>query len=134
MMILLPIENVGRKITSRDRPKSAPNLRLKNNKRTSKFQVFSFTAPEKPESWAELARQKGGAVRIFQHFCRKTSKQLKGDPLKTIKNFECLTMPKKLKVGPLVTPGIVCYAEKKEPLLYFSSLGQMVQFDTLILS
>ena len=31
--------------TSRDRPKSAPYLRLKNSKRTSKCQVFSSTVP-----------------------------------------------------------------------------------------
>ena len=40
-------------------------------------------------------------------------------------------MPKKLKGGPLVSPGIVCYAKKREQLLWFSSLGQMVQFDTI---
>ena len=34
--------------------------------------------------------------------------------------------------GPLASPGIVCYAEKKEQLFWLtSSLGQMVQFDTL---
>ena len=38
-------------ITSRERHKSAPYLRLKNSKRTSKCQV-----PEKPKSWVELAR------------------------------------------------------------------------------
>ena len=34
-----------RRETSRERPKSAPYLRLKNNKRTSKCQVFSSTVP-----------------------------------------------------------------------------------------
>ena len=28
---------------------------------------------------------------------------------------------------PLVSPGMVCYAEKQEKLFWFSSLGQMVQ-------
>ena len=32
--------------TSRERPKSAPYLRLKNSKKTSKCQVFSFTVLE----------------------------------------------------------------------------------------
>ena len=32
--------------TSRERPKSAPYLRLKNNERTSKCQVFSSTVPD----------------------------------------------------------------------------------------
>ena len=87
MMILLPIENVGRKITSRDRPKSAPNLRLKNNKRTSKFQVFSFTAPEKPESWAELARQKGGSRSDISTFLSQNIKTIEGGPFKDYKKF-----------------------------------------------
>ena len=33
-------------LTSRDRPKSAPYLRLKNSKKTSKCQVFSFEVLE----------------------------------------------------------------------------------------
>ena len=37
-------------------------------------------------------------------------------------------MPKKLKWNPLVSSGIVCYAETKEKLFWFSSLGQQVQF------
>ena len=32
----------------------------------------------------------------------------------------------------LVSPGTVCYAEKQEKSFWFSSLGQMVQFDTII--
>ena len=31
--------------TIRERPKSAPYLRLKNSKRTSKLQIFSSTVP-----------------------------------------------------------------------------------------
>ena len=40
-------------------------------------------------------------------------------------------MPKKLKGDPLVSSGIVCYAEKEEKLFWFSSLGQMIQFGTV---
>ena len=39
-------------------------------------------------------------------------------------------MPKKLKGGLLVSPGIVCYAEKEKPF-WFSSLDQMIQFGTI---
>ena len=35
--------------TSRERHKSAPYLRLKNSKRTSKCQIFTFTVPENPK-------------------------------------------------------------------------------------
>ena len=37
----------------------------------------------------------------------------------------------KLKAGPLVSPGNVCYPEKKEKHFWFSSLGQQVQFKNL---
>ena len=42
-------------------------------------------------------------------------------------------MPKKIERGdPLVSPGMVCYAEKQEKPFWFSSLGQMVQFGAII--
>ena len=43
-----------------------------------------------------------------------------------------LTMPKKLKGGPLDSPGMVCYAAKQDKFFWFSSLGQMVQFGAII--
>ena len=70
-------------VISQDRPKSAPYLRFKNSKRTSKCKVFFFTVPGKPKSWTEFARQ-GGGLEIFHPFCRKTSK-IEGDPLKSLK-------------------------------------------------
>ena len=76
---------------------------------------------------------KRGISGIFQlPFCRKTSKKLKGGPLVENKiSKKSRTLPKKLKGDPLVSPGNVCYAEKKEKLFWFSSLGQMIQFDTI---
>ena len=76
---------------------------------------------------------------IFQHpFCRKTSKKCRGDPLRK-KNFEkkirkkCLALPKKTERGDsLVSPGMICYAEKQVKPFWSSSLGQMVLFDTII--
>ena len=39
---------------------------------------------------------------------------------------------KKTESGdPLVSPGIVCYAEKEGKPFWFSSLGQMIQFGTI---
>ena len=41
-------------------------------------------------------------------------------------------MQKKLERGdPLVSPGMVCYAEKKEKPFWLSLLGQMIQFRTI---
>ena len=51
------------------------------------------------------------------------------------KNFpkKSLAVPKKIERGdPLVSPGMVCYAEKQEKPFWFSSLGQMVQFGAII--
>ena len=46
-----------------------------------------------------------------------------------------LTMPKNLEgsgmPNPLVSPGIVCYAEKEEKPFWFSSLSHMFQFGTI---
>ena len=55
------------------------------------------------------------------------------------KNFEkkfrkkSLAVPKKIEGGgSLVSPGMVCYAEKQVKPFWSSSLGQMVQIDTII--
>ena len=72
---------------------------------------------------------------IFQHpLCRKTSKQLKGELFgEQISRKKSRSDEKKLKRGdPLVSPGMVCYAGKQEKPFWFSSLDQMVQFDTII--
>ena len=46
---------------------------------------------------------------------------------------KCLVVPKKIERGDsLVSPGMVCYAEKQVKPFWSSSLGQMVQFDTII--
>ena len=38
----------------------------------------------------------------------------------------------KIEGDPLVSPGMVCYAEKQEKPFWFSSLGQLVQFGAII--
>ena len=77
---------------------------------------------------------KGGGLWDFQHpFWRKTAKKTEGAPFGEKKSFrkkvsQCRI---KLKGGPLVSPGMVCYAGKQEKPFWFSSLGQIVQFDTI---
>ena len=88
--------------TSRDQPKSASYLRLKNSKRTSKYQSILFYSTQKIPSWTELGP--------FGEF------------------FEVSQCRKKLKGDPLVSPGIVCYAEKNEKSFWFSSLGDTLKF------
>ena len=56
--------------------------------------------------------------------------KIEGDPLLIF--FRKKVNAEKTESGdPLVSPGIVCYAEKEEKPFWFSSLGQMVQFDTI---
>ena len=46
---------------------------------------------------------------------------------------KCLAVPKKIERGDsLVSPGMICYAEKQVKPFWSSSLGQIVLFDTII--
>ena len=46
---------------------------------------------------------------------------------------KCLAVPKKIERGDsLVSPGMICYAEKQVKPFWSSSLGQMVLFDTIM--
>ena len=52
---------------------------------------------------------------------------------KKISKKKCFAVPKKIERGDsLVSPGMVCYAEKQVKPFWSSSLRQMVQFDTII--
>ena len=63
---------------------------------------------------------------------------MQGDPLrkkisKKKSEKKCLAVPKKIERGDsLVSPGMICYAEKQVKPFWSSSLGQMVLFDTII--
>ena len=50
--------------TSRDRPKSAPYLRLKNSKRTSMCQLFSSTVP----AWGKIEKNSEYFLNFFSTF------------------------------------------------------------------
>ena len=59
---------------------------------------------------------------------------MQGDPLgeKVIFRKKSRSAEKNEKGDPLVSPGMVCYAEKQEKPFWFSSLGQIVQFGAII--
>ena len=120
---------------------------------------YSFTVVENRKFfekffWKNYILKKWTEWRANVSQCRKTErgtlwgfstsilsqniKKMQGDPLRE-KNFEkkirkkCLAVPKKIERGDsLVSPGMVCYAEKQVKPFWSSSLGQMVQFDTII--
>ena len=86
--------------TSRERPKSAPYLRLKKAKGLQSVKVFSFTVPEKPKSWTELARP----FEFLTSIKLQNIKKLKGDPLKTLRTFRKKSHnAKKTERGSFVT-------------------------------
>ena len=85
--------------------------------------------------FSRKAQHGGGTLSDFSTLLlniRKTSKTFKGDYLKTLKFFRknVSQCQKKLRTGPLVSPGLYV-ALKKGTTFSLSSLGQMVQFDTL---
>ena len=72
------------------------------------------------------------------HSVAKHQKKCRGDPLrkkKSEKKFrkKMSRSAEKFERGDsLVSPGLVCYAEKQVKPFWFSSLGQIVQFGAII--
>ena len=102
-----------------------------NMQKLKKTKIFIFG---KKISQCRKKNWKGGLFGIFQHpFCRKTSKKMQGGPFGEFffrkKVSQCR---KKWKGESLVSPGMVCYAEKQEKPFWFSSLDQIVHFDAII--
>ena len=101
-------------------------------KKLKKTKIFIFGK----KSHNAEKKLKGGPFGIFQHpFCRKTSKKMQGGPFgeKFFFRKKSVTVPKNNERGEsLVSPGMVCYAEKQEKPFWFSSLDQIVHFDAII--
>ena len=58
---------------------------------------------------------------------------MQGDPLGKFFFRKKVSQSQKNERGdPLVSPGMVCYAEKQEKTFWFSSLGQIVKFGAII--
>ena len=70
-------------------------------------------------------------VGIFFKKKSHNAKKLKGVTLWDFSTSILSQNINKLKGDPLVSPGIVCYVENEEKLFWFSSLGQMNQFETI---
>ena len=82
---------------------------------------------------------KGGTLWDFPtSILSQNIKKMQGGPLrkkisKQKSEKKCLAVPKKIERGDsLVSPGMICYAEKQVKPFWSSSLGQMVLFDTII--
>ena len=66
------------------------------------------------------------------HSVAKHQKKCRGDPLRKKIPKKMSRCRKKLKGGLFGLARMVCYAEKQVKPFWSSSLGQMVQFDTII--
>ena len=82
---------------------------------------------------------KGGTLWDFPtSILSQNIKKMQGGPFAEKKfrkkiRKKCLAVPKKNERGDsLVSPGMICYAEKQVNSFWSSSLGQMVLFDTII--
>ena len=77
-----------------------------------------------------------GTLWDFQHpFCVPNIKKNEGGTLwgKKFSEKKVSQCRKKIESGgSMVSPGMICYAGKQEKTFWFSSLGQMEQFDTIV--
>ena len=80
-----------------------------------------------------VKKTEGGTLCIFStSILSPNVKKIEGKNLrKKVSRKKVSQCQKKPERDPLVSPGTVCYAEKQEKPFWVSSLGQMVQFDTI---
>ena len=115
------------KLTRRERPKSAPYLRLKNiqgttivkiwKKNFSKKLFLKFFFEKKYFLVAKCRKTQKKAIQAHSTFStnRKFQKKCKGVPFDKFQKFskKSRTVPKKIQRGdPLGTSGCVCFLEK----------------------
>ena len=86
--------------TSRERHKSAPYLKLKNSKKTSKCQVFSSKVPEKPKSYPKIPNR-FRAISDFNINSVAKYQKNERDLLKAKKSKKVAQCRKKLKARTL---------------------------------
>ena len=77
---------------------------------------------------------KGGTLWDFStSILSQNIKKCRGDPLgKFFSKKKSRSAEKNERGESLVSPGMVCYAEKQEKPFWFSSLDQIVHFDAII--
>ena len=131
-------------------------------KRLPSVKVFSSTVHKKPKIWTELVRQGDplrffihSVAKLFLFSGKNLTmpKKTQRRNLLGFSNIHSVAKHQKMQGGPfgkfffekksrsaeknergepLVSPGMVCYAEKQEKPFWFSSLGQIVQFGAII--
>ena len=75
---------------------------------------------------------KGGLWHFSTSILSQNIKKIERGPLGIVFSRKKVSQcRKKLEGYHLVSPGIVCYAEKEKKPFWFSSLGEMIQFGTI---
>ena len=100
-------------------------------KKLKKTKIFIFGK----KSHNAEKKLKGGTLWDFStSILSQNIKKMQGGPFGEIFfSKKSLAVPKKNERGEsLVSPGMVCYAEKQEKPFWFSSLDQIVHFDAII--
>ena len=104
-------------------------------KKLKKTKIFIFGK----KSHNAEKKLKGGTLWDFStSILSQNIKKMQGDPLRKKnseeKNSEKMSRSaeKNERGESLVSPGMVCYAEKQEKPFWFSSLDQIVHFDAII--
>ena len=100
-----------------------------------KIEGGKFLFSEKNSHNADKKTERGDPLGFFNiHSVAKHQKKCRGDPLgKKFFSKKKSRSAEKIESGePLVSPGMVCYAEKQEKPFWFSSLDQIVHFDAII--
>ena len=132
-------------ILKKNGPSGAPGLasasswrakvsQCRKTERVDPFRFFNIHSVAKHE---KIEENKNFHFREKISQCRKkTERGTLWDFLTSIlsQNIKKNAVPKKMKGGreSLVSPGMVCYAEKQEKPFWFSSLDQIVHFDAII--
>ena len=78
-----------------------------------------------------LLKKRGTRWDFSTSILSQNFKKIERDPLGKLVFRKKVTIPKKLKGGPFVSPDIGCYAVKKGKPFWFSSLGEQLQFGAL---
>ena len=100
-------------------------------KKLKKTKIFIFG---KKSHNAEKT-ERGDPLGFFNiHSVAKHQKKCRGDPLGKIffSKKKSRSAEKNERGESLVSPGMVCYAEKQEKPFWFSSLDEIVHFDAII--
>ena len=125
--------------TAKRLPSVKYSFTVLENRKFLKKKFEKITYSKKWTEWRAKVSQcrkseRGRTLRGFStSILTQNIKKMQGDPSEKIFLEKKSRSAEKNERGePLVSPGMVCYAEKQEKPFWFSSLDQIVQFGAII--